>query len=503
MRLMNARTGQLETFLANIPPYAILSHTWGDHEVTFADLHGAQHPASDKIANTCRLALEQNLCYVWIDTCCIDKSSSAELTESINSMFKWYQQSVVCYAYLEDFESNDTFFAECRWFTRGWTLQELLAPTTVEFYDKSWNFRGIKQELVDPISAITHIPKEVLQGRWSLESCSVASRMSWAAGRETTRPEDIAYSLLGLFNVHMPPIYGEGKNAFRRLQEEIIKRSNDLTILAWRSPQSDGLPALDALGLLAECPDWFQYSKAIQPFSDDFSIRFAITNKGLHISRDAPHRLISVADGEGRDEDLMYALYLGRDSNTNEEGGIFLQKIGPHLFRRSFQRPMAGFDREEKQLAMWHVPDYHILIDPSPPSIDMKHMEMAQYFRRGGLHVPNSDDFNIMDAVPAPLWDHRDLVRILSQDPPPAYAVALFSSRKRNVAVPWEELEAESPDVLNSANQVEVQMGKSTLTISAEIVDDTSTRELELLKLIIYAEENQPLSSSADVVLDD
>ncbi|KAF1980723.1 HET-domain-containing protein [Aulographum hederae CBS 113979] len=242
MRLINTETLELEEFyLKNAPPYAILSHTWGDEEVTSQDM---AHPVSSqkkgyrKIAETCRLAQEAGFDWCWVDTCCIDKASSAELTESINSMFNWYSAAEICVVFLEDLEpsihhaSADNII-QCRWFTRGWTLQELIAPSVVRFYDSTWTLRGTKSELSKIIARHTRIPIPILLNDDSVQLCSVAGRMSWAANRETTRLEDQAYSLLGIFGVNMPLLYGEGPKAFRRLQEEIIKRDNDLTIFAW------------------------------------------------------------------------------------------------------------------------------------------------------------------------------------------------------------------------------------------------------------------------------
>ncbi|KAK0655719.1 hypothetical protein B0T16DRAFT_424448 [Cercophora newfieldiana] len=200
MRLINTATLQFEEFIRqNIPEYAILSHTWEEEEVSFADI----------ILKTCEIAQSEGHGYAWVDTCCIDKSSSAELTEAINSMFKWYQNAKVCYAFLSDFpasaDSNEALEI-CRWFTRGWTLQELIAPRDVTFFRQDWTK--------------------------PLRSIAVAQKMSWAAFRETTRVEDMAYSLLGIFDVNMPMLYGEGEKAFRRLQEEIIRSTSDLSILA-------------------------------------------------------------------------------------------------------------------------------------------------------------------------------------------------------------------------------------------------------------------------------
>jgi hypothetical protein len=220
------------------PAYAILSHTWGEDEVTFKDvMNGA---AESKLGyQKIRFCREQSsrdgLQYFWVDTCCIDKSSSAELQESINSMFSWYRDAKVCYVYLSDVSLPasenrpapsqwETTFRKCRWLKRGWTLQELVAPDVVEFYSREGVHLGSKRSLEQCIYAVTGIPINVLRSGQNLSELTVAERMAWMRGRETTREEDMAYSLLGIFNVHMPLIYSEGKdNALRRLQEEIKK----------------------------------------------------------------------------------------------------------------------------------------------------------------------------------------------------------------------------------------------------------------------------------------
>ena len=163
------------------------------------------------------------------DLCCIDKTSSAELSEAINSMYRWYQESGVCYAYLADVPPNA--FSKSRWFTRGWTLQELIAPSTVIFLDQKWQEIGTKSSLQRVISEITGIPTDILLGG-DLEDASIAQRMSWASKRETTRVEDAAYCLMGIFSIHMPMLYGEGERAFIRLQEEIMRVSDDHSLFA-------------------------------------------------------------------------------------------------------------------------------------------------------------------------------------------------------------------------------------------------------------------------------
>ena len=228
-----------------MPPYAILSHTWGPDELTFKNMEQKGYVPSKKIDGCCKQALKDELNFVWVDTCCIDKSSSAELSEAINSMWEWYRQSKVCYAYLSDVppdtvvEETYSKFSQSRWFTRGWTLQELIAPEEVIFYDEAWNRIGRKShaysdwEFMKRLRQITGIDDKVLKRPSSFRDYSVAQRMSWASKRTTTRLEDCAYSLLGLFKINMPLLYGEGNRAFQRLQEEILRVSDDESLFAW------------------------------------------------------------------------------------------------------------------------------------------------------------------------------------------------------------------------------------------------------------------------------
>ena len=240
MRLLHTSSLELKEFYGSIPPYAILSHTWESEEVSYQDLpqeYAREKKGYLKIRSCCDQAANDGFEYVWIDTCCIDKSSSAELSEAINSMFLWYQNATVCYAFLADVPEHDNLtskgsaFGKSKWFTRGWTLQELLAPSDLVFFDQSWTDIGTKTSLRNEISEITHIDPETLLGE-DFTRCSIATRMSWASHRITTREEDIEYCLLGLFGVNMPTLYGEGKAAFTRLQHNIIQLSTDHTIFA-------------------------------------------------------------------------------------------------------------------------------------------------------------------------------------------------------------------------------------------------------------------------------
>jgi hypothetical protein len=304
MRLLNAKTKRLEEFFEkDIPPYAILSHTWGKDEVLFKDItKGRYNNDSDKIEGCCREALGSGFDYVWIDTCCIDKRSSAELSEAINSMFDWYGRAAVCYAYLADV--HDTMdlgvpestlaFRESKWWTRGWTLQELLAPRLVLFYNASWTRLGKKLDsmfrgssptgsLNALITEITGIGIEYLNGYNRSCNASIAEKMSWAALRQTTREEDVAYSLLGIFNVNMPLLYGEKARAFHRLQEAIISSSHDQSIFAWGSRQARSMGNRE---LLASSPSDFVGFADVEPYTPDWAgiSHYSMTNAGLQIS---------------------------------------------------------------------------------------------------------------------------------------------------------------------------------------------------------------------------
>jgi Heterokaryon incompatibility protein (HET) len=241
MRLLQcSNNGDLtltEFFESAIPQYAILSHRWGTEEVTFKDLldgKGKSRTGYGKIQFCGEQARRDGLQYFWVDTCCIDKSNSTELAEAINSMFRWYQEAVRCYVYLSDVstlerKASDTSteciwesdFRNSEWFTRGWTLQELLAPRSVEFFSREGKPLGDKRTLKQHIQEITGIPVSALEGA-PLFQFRVEERLSWAENRQTTRGEDKAYSLLGLFGIHLPLIYGEGEeHAFKRLKKEI------------------------------------------------------------------------------------------------------------------------------------------------------------------------------------------------------------------------------------------------------------------------------------------
>lgn len=286
MRLINAHTLELEEFWdETVKEYATLSHRLEVGEVSFQDMQSKEVRSKKrgfaKIRKTCEQAVKDNLDYVWVDTCCINKDSSAELSEVINSMYRWYEASFVCYAFLSDVHKGDKMEQEMMsslWFTRGWTLQELLAPHRLVFYDEHWQSLGTKGTLSETVTSRTGIDKDILSRGYPLSNCSIACRMSWASQRITTRVEDIAYCLLGIFDVNMPLLYGEGAKAFLRLQEEIIKQEADQTIFAWPIHRED------QPGLLADSPVAFanRGHVRVRP-SRKSCLSYSMTNRGLSI----------------------------------------------------------------------------------------------------------------------------------------------------------------------------------------------------------------------------
>jgi hypothetical protein len=253
MRLLqddgNGNLSLVEYDDSKIPAYAILSHTWGPdgQEVTFKDFvegasTGTNKAGFEKIEFCRKRAASDGIQYFWVDTCCIDKTSSAELSKAINSMFRWYQNADRCYVYLSDvstsgdpahYQSPKTAWAEAfrqsRWFRRGWTLQELIAPASVEFFSQEGDRLGSKKTLEHDVYEITGVATEALRGG-PLSRFTVEERMSWAKHRETKHPEDEAYALLGIFNVFMPLLYAEGREkAFARLREEIDKSTKRMS----------------------------------------------------------------------------------------------------------------------------------------------------------------------------------------------------------------------------------------------------------------------------------
>jgi hypothetical protein len=257
------------------PSYAILSHMWGAdaEEVTFADLvngDGTAKRGYKKIHFCGQQARQDGVQYFWVDTCCIDKTDKAELSHAIRSMFRWYQNAARCYVYLSDVSTRkrkiddvlgeftwEVALRSSRWFTRGWTLQELLAPSTVEFFSQEGEKLGDRISLKTSIHKITSISLGALSGD-PLSQFSVNERLRWKEGRETKREEDGAYSLQGIFSVDIAPVYGEGAaGAFKRLMDEIHKLERCVQDVRHTDPRDDKKRIEETKGgLLADSCRW-------------------------------------------------------------------------------------------------------------------------------------------------------------------------------------------------------------------------------------------------------
>lgn len=359
MRLLDSNTLELHTFYADIPLYAILSHTWTDDEVIFEEIGTSEAEKKlgfQKIKRCCTQAASDGYRFVWIDTCCIDKRSSTELSEAINSMYNWYENAQVCYAYLPDVNGTEghdrpeSDFAKSRWFTRGWTLQELVAPSDIVFFGgKDWLEIGTKASLREAISHITKIDISVLKRSQDVFKASVAQRMSWASRRKTTRVEDMAYCLLGIFKVNMPLLYGEGENAFMRLQLELLAVPNEHTIFAWSMAEDNEVSeaaaptnsldqrvqssSQEALGLLAPSIIHFRSCGDIRQSHEHSPSSHYMTNIGLSIT-------LPTIQVRGRPPNVYLAfLDCYRERDVVSEGGqrricLFLRHEGNSRFYR-------------------------------------------------------------------------------------------------------------------------------------------------------------------------
>ena len=328
-------------------------------------------------------------------------------------MFGYYARSSICFAYLADFHPGmigESLHA-CRWFTRGWTLQELIAPRVLSVYDRCWNFVGSRNSLVRVFSATTRIPAAALSQPWIPGTFSIAERMSWASKRRTTREEDMAYCLLGLFDINMSLIYGEGSRAFQRLQEEILKRDNDMTIFLWKP--NPGLktfePAIQGMSLLASSPALFSGSAGITPLVIHFP-EFSMTNKGLLVAPDTPMRIVPTTNERFGGIICMYA---GRKQQYHSPNVTVvmlpLRKLGPSLFCRHKDVPLIEYDMK-KAAQGFHClqtsSSYHIT------TLGGLSRRVAAFwpFRQHTVHVSRMESLALTRVIPEHLWDPEDRV---------------------------------------------------------------------------------------------
>lgn len=423
MRLLNVKTRKFEEFLDdNIPPYAILSHRWGDDEVTLQDVKSGRLSSWRKSwswplkLEGCRLqAKKDNLSHIWVDTCCIDKTNSVELSEAINSMFNWYKNAARCYAYLSDVQSSNVHqaprskFRASSWFTRGWTLQELLAPKELHFYDSKWEPIGTKNELSSTIEEVTGIPRAFLIGWAGLHEASVAQRMSWMANRVTTRTEDVAYCLLGLFGVTMPMIYGEKEQAFVRLQLEIMKISDDHSILAWGftsgQDTTDGNPLAVPGGALATSPVDFANSDGVFPctgYKQQGSFEFL----GGSLRMQVP--LVENSAGE-----VFGLLNCGLESDKDKLVGIPLDAVLADESTGNYFRPPG---RRSSLFPRDQMRDSNL--KPICIRRDVRASESKSVTRRNCLYIDESAAMvKLIDVVPRNKWMENRGMILTSNNP--------------------------------------------------------------------------------------
>ena len=343
--------------------YAILSHRWGldEEEVSFEDVSlsaDLSHKKGfDKLKGFCREASSRGCRYGWVDTCCINKKDSVELGEAINSMYRWYQTSKTCIVYLVDVPQKQ--LTESEWFDRGWTLQELIAPKVVSFFDHDWNFIGAKTDILSDLSRKTGISKGILDHTTKLSNYSIAQRMSWAAKRETMRVEDRAYSLMGLFDVYMPMIYGERERAFLRLQQHIIQKSKDESIFAWDMDFPGSTRTYS--GIYAPSP--LAYVRCSKIFKTNGSHGFSESNGELSIrsrtlprSRGTYFALLNCTERDYPKSRIF--ILIGYTSKHEEHVRVRdARSVGRELI------PIEDMTRFQKQ-------QIRVLVDPKRPPID-------------------------------------------------------------------------------------------------------------------------------------
>lgn len=434
MRLLDVKSLQLEEFVTQrAPKYAILSHTWEDEEISFKEMSDLPSESRTKkgykkIIATCRVALQDGYDYVWIDTCCIDKSSSAELTEAINSMFRWYQRADICYAYLSDLPvatsldavSINAELRNCRYFTRGWTLQELIAPREVVFFDQGWQSRGSKSTLAGLLSDVTGIKTSILKQQAPLSSICVAQKLSWAASRNTTRIEDTAYCLLGIFDVNMPLLYGEEEKAFRRLQYEIIKSVADMSIFSWQlsRPIESGAhhsssnlsPRRTFCGLLADSPRAFAQCGSIERLLHHHRADFSVSNNGIKT------RLRLVLEPILNRQGDRYMLPLNCVSKYDELVAIRLRKCGADQFVREDPWGTVNINR---RLIHDRSLEQYLLID-LPQLTSLGHeggtSRIIEKMRSSVLRIKLPKDFFIYDAWDGARFDDEDYLFFVTTD---------------------------------------------------------------------------------------
>ncbi|KAF5373006.1 hypothetical protein D9758_001438 [Tetrapyrgos nigripes] len=493
MRLLNTKDFTVRQFFTDIPCYAILSHTWEQDEVSFQDIQNVDVARSKagwrKVENACARARRYHFNWIWIDSCCINKESSAELSEALNSMYQYYEDAAMCYVYLSDVSgeyhpgTEESNFRDSRWFRRGWTLQELLAPEYVVFLDKDWERIGTRWSLREVVSVATGIPVDVFKGR-IIDEYSVAQRMSWAAFRETTRPEDQAYCLLGVFGVSMSPIYGEGGvKAFMRLQQEIIRISDDRSIFAWvAASASDSASARKAetRGLLARSPYEFRMSGDVQASNVELignKSSYSFNNNGLHIH--LPFNPIP-SSSEHFGEPLFLAHLLCQSTRGGSHLTIYLRKTSGHQYVRCYA-------------------DEVFLTSSPPPMDDVRELTVTEHLVTGRrVRASNTSrstsqcDIELLRSA----WDFN-----------PTNKFRKFSINEHTVSLPSEagavhyvsQKTGQSAFLLGSTENGRPSLSIGNSKIEGSIPEDTHLGKLKSGSIMITSERRGDFSEKIDV----
>jgi hypothetical protein len=459
IRLLHINTRGFTSFpdLRSVPEYAILSHRWihtqrnGQHvalDISYTEfLAGSgDQRGYEKIDKACEAVLyfahEQGrtLEWIWIDSCCIDKSNNEEHTEAINSMYQWYARSYVCITYLGDVDTFDEA-SSSEWFRRGWTLQELIAPERVLFYNKRWQGCGSKNDYSPGLHDQTQYPflnrsKELaditnidiallrLQDRKAiktkLDSIPACQKMSWASDRNTTKDEDMAYCMIGIFDIsHMYLKRGEGRRAFIRLQEEVIKQSNDLTLFAWKlsddndacmednclgleelsqnapknAPFFDSNPASGLHGIFACGPSHFRHASQIEPTQlAVYNEEITITSRGV--------KFITPLLGTGPFFPFRMPLYC-TDGTSSQLLSIELRLLGGSIYARAncTQLPLVRKDAK---------------VIPNQDDVFLAHkirhfQHCAEQMHKHAIRLPESilKTLHLVHVSPGYLWSSK------------------------------------------------------------------------------------------------
>ncbi|KAH7079197.1 kinesin light chain 1 [Paraphoma chrysanthemicola] len=458
-----------------IPPYAILSHTWQkDQEVTFNEMlkrSATKKSGYKKIEFCAKQAQLDDLQYFWVDTCCINKADHIELQDAINSMFRWYRDAEQCYVYLWDVSAKNVSskewekeFRKSRWFTRGWTLQELLAPSRVKFYSKDGVYLGDKQSLEQQIHEITGIPIAALHTT-PLLSFSIEERMSWFGDRQTTRSEDRAYSLLGIFGVYMLPNYGEGyEYAFKRLRREIKQLSQD-TLQQQASSQS----VITASQLEGE-------GTVQAPWLVPFPRPRSFVGRKIQLARLAAH--VSSADGQ------RLAIYgLGGCGKTalTLETVYRTREVEPT--RAIFWVPAvtrAGFEQVYQDIAaLLQIP---LRTDGRHDVLQQVKMKLSEDMCEPWLMiVDNADDVGLLLE---PFDEGTSAQRLIDYLPRGATGSIVFTTRTREAALKLAENNLLSLGALDNVEAAELLKIRLLPEHHAELKDKETVGDL--LKMLFY-----------------